>query len=736
MKAITLVALVFLIFCQFCSPKAPSEAEKPVSGHLRMVAILDSIQRHADPMECLNMNASKAAFFHQVMQSSTGNQAMMAQFNYADQLLKSGKNEEAIMQWQQMIQMTGDQLTEQTKILYELLALAYLRMGEQDNCINAHTSESCILPIQGNGLWKLKTGGETAIAMYLRILQQFPDDVQTQWLLNLACMTTGQWPAAVPEKFRMPASIYAKRGNIRFSDSAIPLGIDVRGISGSVCMEDFDLDGNLDLFVTSYGIGDQARYFKNNGDGSFSDRTTEANLKGILSGLNVIHADYDNDGDPDIFILRGAWLAGGTHPNSLLRNNGDGTFTDVTIEAGLLSFHPTQTAAWADYDGDGWLDLFIANETFSANRIHPCELFHNNGNGTFTDVSSSMGMDIVGTFKATVWGDFNNDQRPDLYISNLGGPNLLWMNRGGTDPAAWQFENVSEQAGVIFPENSFPAFVFDYDNDGLDDIFVTNFDLDPNSPSAAPIIQEFLGHQPEGDWLRLYQNNGNATFTDVHRKLGLHTITYAMGNNFGDLDNDGWPDIYLGTGKPDLRALIPNRVFHNLEGKRFEDISMNGFSHIQKGHGLAFGDIDNDGDQDIYVVVGGAFEGDVGHNILYENSGSGNHWLTLFLEGVTCNRDAIGGRIKVQVKRPDGQIRAIYSTVGTGGSFGSNSLRQEIGLGDAVSIISVEVQWPKPGLATSVYSGLDMDRAYTLKEGEQEARPRPLDLIKLRQDAL
>ena len=233
--------------------------------------------------------------------------------------------------------------------------------------------------------------------------------------------------------------------------------------------------------------------------------------------------------------------------------------------------------------------------------------------------------------------------------------------------------------------------------------------------------------------MKLYRNNGNGTFSDVAQEMGLNTIIYGMGNNFGDLDNDGWLDLYFGTGKPDLRALIPNRVFHNRAGKRFDDISMNGFSHIQKGHAVAFADIDNDGDQDIYVVVGGAFDGDLGNNILYINPGNTNKWVTLFLEGVTSNRDAIGARIKVMVLQRDGKRRNIYATVGTGGSFGSSSLRQEIGLGDATQIVSVEVQWPKPGIPNTVYLDVPMNTAIKLKEGANKPEIIPLKPFQINQ---
>lgn len=730
----TLCLFLFLVFS--CTNDAPSGNKKavsgPLDGHARMVAILDSIAEYANPNECYNLNGKKAALIKQQWDLAPARDKLTMQLRFADQILKAGKNEAAIMEFQDILNQLGDQLSPQSKPVYELLALAYLRLGEQQNCINSHTAESCVLPIQGDGIHTMTAGSESAIKVYERILKDFPDDAQTRWLLNLAYMTIGKWPQEVPKPYLIPESVFITKGNIRFRDIAIPLGLDTRGISGGVCLEDFDNDGHLDLFITSYGLRDQCRFFKNNGNGTFSERTKEANLTGIVSGLNTLHADYDNDGDQDILILRGAWLLGGTHPNSLLRNNGDGTFTDVTIESGLLSFRPTQAAAWADFDGDGWLDLFIANETQDPNRRHPCEFFRNNGDGTFTNIAPQLKMDFVGFFKAAVWGDINNDQRPDLYISNLYGDNKLLVNRGGSSPADWKFEDIAPKAGVTGSQHTFPAFFFDFDNDGLDDIFCTDFSIDLADQGPRPYVMEILGKQPKGDWASLYRNKGNESFTNLSKQAGLNTITYAMGNSFGDLDNDGWPDIYLGTGKPDLTSLIPNRMFHNVNGQRFEDISMNGFGQIQKGHGVAFGDIDNDGDQDIYVVVGGAFEGDLSNNILLENPGNDNHWITIFCEGKTCNRNAIGAKIKVNTVQKNGSKRAIWATVGTGGSFGASSLRQEIGLGQASSIESIEVTWPRPGLAKSVFTGVPMDGFVKLVEGAGSAEAMPLNKLSLK----
>ncbi len=726
-----LLLSILCVFCKNDAPKPGKKMGKAKDGHSQMIAILDSIADYADPNECYNLNGKKAVLIKQQMERANPAEKLTLQLRYADQLLKAGKNEAAIMEFQDIITQLGDQLNAQSKPVYELLALAYLRLGEQQNCINTHTSESCILPIQGAGVYKMTSGSESAIKVFERILKDFPEDVQSRWLLNLAYMTLGKWPQAVPKQHLIPESVFKSKGNIRFQDIAIPLGLDMRGISGGVCLDDFDNDGNIDLFVTSYGLRDQCRFYKNNGDGTFVERTKEANLTGIVSGLGTIQADYDNDGDHDILILRGAWLLGGTHPNSLLRNNGDGTFTDVTIESGLFSLHPTQAADWADFDGDGWLDLFIANETQDPKRPHPCEFFRNNGNGTFTNIASNLKMDFVGFFKAATWGDINNDQRPDLYISNLYGDNKLLVNRGGT-PSSWTFEEVAQKSGAVGSGHTFPSFFFDYDNDGLDDIFCSDYSIDLKDQGPRPYIMEVLGKQPPGTWMCLYHNKGNETFANMNRQAGLNSISYAMGNSFGDLDNDGWPDIYLGTGKPDLTSLIPNRMFHNVNGQRFEDISMNGFGQIQKGHGVAFGDLDNDGDQDIYVVVGGAFEGDIANNILMENPGNAHHWITVFCEGKTCNRDAIGAKIKVNILDKNGAKRSIWATVGTGGSFGGSSLRQELGLGDATKIESIEVTWPKPGLPKSIYSNIALDGFVKLVEGAAAAETLALNKLQLK----
>jgi hypothetical protein len=396
-------------------------------------------------------------------------------------------------------------------------------------------------------------------------------------------------------------------------------------------------------------------------------------------------------------------------------------FEDVTEEAGLLRLHPTQTAVWFDYNSDGWLDLFVGNES-TREEAAPCELFRNNGNGTFTECAATAGVAVVGFVKGVACGDFNNDGRPDLYLSRLGEPNLLFRNDGpkavGDPKADWRFTDVTAAAKVAEPLHSFPTWFFDYDNDGWLDLFVSGYFLN----DVGMVVADYLGLPHKGERARLYHNNRDGTFTDVTKEAGLYKVLLAMGSNFGDLDNDGFLDFYLGTGDPDFSTLVPNRMFRNADGKIFQDVTTaGGFGHLQKGHGISFADLNNDGQQDIYEVMGGAYPGDNYRNVLYANPGSTNHWIKLQLEGVRSNRAAIGARIRIEVETAQGP-RSIYKTANTGGSFGANPLRQEIGLGQATSVRRLEIWWPAVGI-TQNFQGLKMDHCYKIREGESNAVP-------------
>ncbi len=598
--------------------------------------------------------------------------------------------------------------------LLHSLAIAHLKTGEQANCLATRSADACLLSTSGRGAHADPAGSKKALAVYQRILEARPDDLNARWLLNIARMSLGQRDVAgLDDRWVIPPSVFASDFDIgRFFDVAPPLGIDALGLAGGVVLEDLDGDGLLDIMISSWGQRDQLRLYINGGPRGFADRTDAAGLTGLTGGLNTTHADYDNDGDADVLVLRGAWrFEDGRLPNSLLRNDG-GRFTDVTEDAGLLSFHPTQTAAWADFDGDGWLDVFIGNES-GRGRAHPCELYRNNHDGTFTEIAAGAGVAVVGYVKAVAAGDYDNDGRTDLYVSRLDGSNHLFRNVT-TEGGPARFVDVAKAAAVTEPERSFPAWFFDFDNDGWLDIFVSGY-----GASAGDVAADYLGLPHAGAAPRLYRNRGDGTFADATKSAKLDTLLYTMGCNFGDLDNDGFLDFYVGTGDPSYLAIMPNRMFRNAGGRVFQDVTdSGGFGHLQKGHGVAFGDIDHDGDQDLYEVMGGAYSGDIAPNALYENPGHGHHFMRLELRGVSTNRSALGARIEVRVRSAKGP-RSIHAVVGTGGSFGSGPQRAEIGLGAAEAIEHVEIIWPLPSQRRQRITGLELDRAYTIVEGQE-----------------
>jgi len=207
--------------------------------------------------------------------------------------------------------------------------------------------------------------------------------------------------------------------------------------------------------------------------------------------------------------------------------------------------------------------------------------------------------------------------------------------------------------------------------------------------------------------------------------MGTAHITLPMGSNFGDLNNDGYPDYYLGTGYPASEALMPNRMFLNESGKSFREVTApGGFGHLQKGHGVAFADLDQDGDQDIFIERGGALAGDGFKNALFENPGFGNHWIKISLVGVQSNRFGVGARICAEVAEA-GKVRKIYKWVNSGGSFGANPLRQELGLGKAASIKQLEIYWPTSG-KTQLFEDVPADQWIEITEGKKPYRTRPL----------
>ena len=636
----------------------------------------------------------------------------------AHALLELGEEQKAIDIYQKLLQKTQGDLVQRQSLLKEL-AISYLRLGERMNCINMHNAQSCIYPISKEGVHHDKSASEKAIEIYQDLLLDNPGDLESRWLLNIAYMTTGGYPQNVPPQYLLKVENDDSMHIIKpFTDVAANVGLNFKCQAGGNIVDDFNNDGYPDIVISSWALDEPMHFYRNNRNGTFTDVTDSAGLSSLTGGLCMMQTDYNNDGWKDIFVLRGGWQGRfGNMPNSLLRNNGDGTFTDVTKEAGLLSFHPTQTATWADFNNDGWLDVFIGNETTPGGKANPCELYINNKNGTFSEVATQAGAGIVEYVKGVTSGDYNNDGLPDIFISTLNGRKILLKNKSAKD-GALKFEDVSEEAGLnLNKSRSFPTWFWDYDNDGWLDILVCGYEFNGSLAmyAAAEAVNAPVNNAGK---VFLFRNKHDGTFEEVSAKVGLNKVAFAMGSNYGDIDNDGFLDFYLGTGNPSFKSAVPNKLFKNLNGTNFLDVTTSArVGNIQKGHEVSFVDLDNDGNEDIYIKMGGAYVGDAYENSLYLNPGqNNNHWINILLEGHVSNRAAIGARIKVTFNE-NNKERSVFREVNSGGSFGANPLKQHIGIGSATLIDTIEITWPVTGKVQR-FKNIELDKNIKIKEGD------------------
>lgn len=605
-----------------------------------------------------------------------------------------------------------------------LRALSLLRYGEQLNCIANHVAESCILPIAKPAFYTEKDATQKSYELFKEIIANDKNNLNAIFLLNVAAMNLGMYPDQVPAEMRIDPSKFAEDPTIpKLHNIAIDLGLDIITCSGGVCGDDFNNDGLIDIVASSWFLNDQVRFFVNNGDGTFTDHTEQANLKGITGGLNMDHADFNNDGYEDILVLRGAWWNDyGKLPNSLLKNNGDGTFTDITKSSGIWSLFPTNSAAVADYNNDGWLDIFFGNETRKDSEPYPSELYINNGDGTFLNMAKETHTDILNFVKGATATDIDNDGDMDIAVSCQGQENILLKNMLKENGGTLVFEDATKASGISGPLKSFPVLAMDYNNDGWEDIFIFTYDAGNCEYDNAAY---FLDKPVHGEYSVVYKNKGNGTFENVTNAVGLNIPMTAMGLNFGDLNYDGWIDLYVGTGTPNYTSLVPNKMLLNNQGSGFRDVSsQTGMGHLQKGHGVAFADFDNDGDADVFSDMGGGYLGDAFQSAFFENTINGNAWITIDLIGVKSNRDGIGARIVVKTVYPDGSTRSIYNTMSTGGSFGSGPLIKHIGLGNASSIAELQILWPASGI-TQTFTNVNLNSKLQIEEGRDSIIYKP-----------
>jgi tetratricopeptide (TPR) repeat protein len=536
-----------------------------------------------------------------------------------------------------------------------------------------------------------------------------------QWLFTLSLGQIEGPKASMPDSALFPMETFgAGMPNpplLAFEDIAPKLGIHHLNGNGTAAWGDIDGDGRQDLIVSGSGVF--IRVYRNEGD-RFTDVTEAVGLGHVPSGYSLNLIDYDNDGWPDLFISLNGWSG---PMKDLLFHNDHGKFSNVSAKSGANDPGSGFVSLWGDLDNDGWLDLVVANGVLHEGSV--TQIYRNNRDGTFTNVTRRAGLNEPPDYGAIgiALGDYDKDGRLDLLINGRdSAPNRLYHNDGN-----WHFTEVAAKAGILQPpHNGFVCFFLDYNNDGWPDILTTSL-----APWEAAVEGLKKGYAPANarsvhpDASRLFRNNGNGTFTDVTFASKLYYPTGTMGAGVADIDNDGHLDVYLGTGDPQISRLEPNRFFRNNGDGTFSDLTnFVGFARPgNKGHGVAFVDIDDDGALDIFAQLGGHYPGDHTYNAFYHNlKASQNHWLEVELQGVKSNRMAIGAQLTVKA----GDLLVYREVKGSEGFGSTSTFRQHFGLGKHDKIDSLEIRWPSG--EKHRFTGVEANQIIAVKEDQRELR--------------
>jgi Flp pilus assembly protein TadD len=532
-----------------------------------------------------------------------------------------------------------------------------------------------------------------------RSLGEYSDRLTALWLLDLAMAQTDSSPV-LERRYQFPrAGARTSTGSLRFADVGRRAGVDHTDRGRGSAWLDYDDDGDEDLFTV--GVHSVHGMYQNDGAGSFANVTAAAGLVDGRGGWGASSVDFDNDGDPDLYVTRDAWE--GRAQNSLYRNDA-GFFTDVGVSAGVADSGSSFTAAWADFDVDGILDLYVTDGILGDGGQNA--LFHGLETATFEDVATPAGVADPAKSLGTSAGDYDADGLHDIYVVNMGAPNRLYHNDGNL-----RFADQARSAGVEYPiEGGYVSLFTDFDNNGTLDLFVATM-----SAFGAALSSRVTGKAPELSRPFLYQNTGDGRFSDVTVEAGLDRAFGTMGIGVGDVDNDGFTDLYLSNGGPEMFRWEPNALYLNQGDGTFVEVAQSaGVDNLGKGHGATFADFDRDGDLDLYAGLGGHYDGDRWPNSLYENLGNDRHWIRVEARGTTGNRDAIGARFTLV-----GGAHRVMREVASGFGFGSsNSLVVHLGLGMLDRADSLEVRWPSG--KRQVWLDPPVDCVLQVIEGQKE----------------
>jgi ASPIC and UnbV/FG-GAP-like repeat len=515
----------------------------------------------------------------------------------------------------------------------------------------------------------------------LQACHDVPDDIRHRWMLRVLTLMSGRPESTIPEQYRtkMPAPAESP---FRLQDATDESGTGRLELGRGAAWGDFDNDGREDILVGAERA--PFRLLRNLGNGRFTDVAAQMGLVDPV-GLGCYAAqfiDYDNDGYQDIFLSSNGWGGGGRL--FLFHNDHGRRFSDVTNAAGLSGTVNAFGSSWSDYDNDGRADLAVATGIIDPAGGDRLRLFENEGNGKFREVGLQAGLTQKARWISLCWGDYDGDGRQDLLATSYDAGCFLFHNLGNG-----KFEDVTDRAGLRSSRHTYTAEFFDYNNDGRLDLFVSAY---PDGGVKEMIANRVSGSTvPANKRQLLFRNNGDGTFTDVTEPVGITGWYGAMSSQVADLDNDGFAEIVLGTGNPELDWTEPKALFRNSGDGRFVDVAMlAGLIHFGMLHGIVFSDYDDSGNLGMFGSFGGFYWGTRETSRLYRNLGAGNNSLEVRLIGTRSNRDAIGARVTATVKS-----RTTYHWVNGGNGFGAlNSRIIHIGVGHNSKVDLLRIDWP------------------------------------------
>ncbi|WP_198675300.1 CRTAC1 family protein [Pleomorphovibrio marinus] len=653
-----------------------------------MVEIFHEAFKNAVADKYYFLNSERVKAYQAVEDSVFGENKIQYLFNLGTELVYSGDYKEArnkLGQLMEFLNYDESEITLENKPIQNLIALTYLF-----EAIEKEGEESFWDAFQFNADFTFtnasKSDLEKSLELFRKLNQNFPEDIYLEWMIEVIRNLEGKKSSLASDYSEDSIQI-----GLQFKNESKQKGWKGIGLIGGLCAEDFSGDGNLDVIYGSIGFDSPLYYLEGNKDGGFSYKSKEAQLEGLIGGISIVKGDFDNDGFPDVFVSRGGTLsASGNQPNSLLKNNGDGTFSDVTHSAGVLDFFPSNHAHFVDFNNDGHLDIFIANESLTKyfRNAHPSRLYENKGDGTFEEVSVKYGLPISELVMGSAWLDVNNDGLLDLYLSIEGGNNRLFLNNGKEDGKLWSFEEVPDAAGASDPVFSNKCVAVDVNQDGLEDLLV-----------FPKIQQQGLGYYAnhliknthELASPRLFINDGKGRFEDQSLEWGIDYNLMGQGVGVGDLDNNGYPDFYVGTGNSNIETMVPNVILENNGVKLEPNSNVASVGFLGNSYSIQLVDTYQNGKLDIMATKGGYFEFEKHVPVFLKNHTENNHsWVQVRLQGKTANYQGIGAKIEIVAQTVEGSIKKFHQRINTQ----SSPAIAHFGLGDAVAITEIIVHWP------------------------------------------